>query len=87
MRRPPLNIKNAKVYRLARELADRTGDSLTETVRKSLHERLEREKAREGDPFLIEKLREISDRCASRPLLDNRSDDEIVGYDKHGIPA
>jgi hypothetical protein len=39
------------------------------------------------DPQWIEKLREISDRCAARPVLDARSDDELVGYDEFGVPA
>ena len=43
---PPLNIKDPEVYRLARQLADRTGESMTEAVRKSLRERLTREEVR-----------------------------------------
>ena len=42
---PQLNIKDAEATRLARELADLTGESQTEAVRKALRERLEREKA------------------------------------------
>ena len=83
---PPLNIENPEVYRLARQLADRTGESMTEAVRKSLRERLTREEVRSADPFLMEKLLEISDRCANRPVLDSRSAEEIIGYDEHGIP-
>ena len=83
---PPLNIKDPQVYRLARELARRTGESMTEAVRKSLHDRLAREQRREPDAALMEKLQAISDRCASRRVLDPRSDDEIVGYDEHGAP-
>ena len=83
---PPLNIKDPEVYRLARQLADRTGESMTEAVRKSLRERLTREEVRTADPFLMEKLLEISDRRANRPVLDSRSAEEIIGYDEHGIP-
>ena len=39
------------------------------------------------DPQWIENLREISDRCAARPMLDARSDDELVGYGEFGAPA
>ena len=35
----------------------------------------------------MEKLLEISDRCAQRPILDPRSADEIIGYDEHGVPT
>ncbi|MGC1780219.1 MAG: type II toxin-antitoxin system VapB family antitoxin [Xanthobacteraceae bacterium] len=42
---PQLNIKDAEATRLARELAELTGESQTEAVRRALRERLEREKA------------------------------------------
>ena len=42
---------------------------------------------KDPDPQWIEKLREISDRCAARPVLDARSNDELVGYDEVGVPA
>ena len=82
----PLNIKDAEVYRLARELATRTGESMTQVVRVSLRDRLSREKNRTPDPVVMEKLVEISDRCSRRPVLDPRSDEEILGYDEHGVP-
>ena len=86
MQEPPLNIKDPEVYRMARQLADRTGQSLTAAVRQALREKLEREMRRDADPLLIDKLREISDRCAAEPILDSRTDDEILGYDDRGLP-
>jgi antitoxin VapB len=82
----PLNIKDPEVYRLARQVADLTGETLTDAVRYALRERLSRELQARPDPLWIEKLREISDRCAARPVIDARSDDELVGYDELGIP-
>ena len=82
----PLNIKDAEVYRLARELAARTGESMTQVVRRSLRDRLAREKNRTPDPVVMQKLIEISDRCSRRLVLDPRSDEEILGYDEHGVP-
>jgi hypothetical protein len=38
------------------------------------------------DPLWINRLREISARCAARPIIDVRSDDELMGYDEFGIP-
>ncbi len=35
----------------------------------------------------IGKLEEILHRVDQLPLLDNRSPDEIVGYDENGIPT
>ncbi|MCB1193045.1 MAG: hypothetical protein H7A23_12965 [Leptospiraceae bacterium] len=39
-----------------------------------------------GYMILKEKLLKISRRCASLPILDSRSADEILGYDKQGLP-
>ena len=83
----PLNIKDPEVYQLARQVADLTGETLTAAVRHSLRERLEREQRARPDPQWIEKLREISDRCAARPVLDPRSDDDLADYDEFGVPA
>jgi antitoxin VapB len=83
----PLNIKDPEVYDLARKLSRHTGKSLTEVVRLALRERLAREKQQETDDLVMEKLMEISDRCAARPAGDRRSDEEIIGYDDRGIPA
>ena len=82
----PLNIKNAEVYRLASELAQITGESLTDAVRNALRDRLQRERQAHPDPLWLDRLREISDRCAARPIVDPRSDDDLVGYDEIGIP-
>jgi antitoxin VapB len=82
----PLNIKDPEVYRLARQVADLTGETLTDAVRYALRERLSRELQARPDPLWIEKLREISDRCAARPVIDTRSDNDLVGYDEFGIP-
>jgi hypothetical protein len=48
---------------------------------------LQREQGARPDPEWIEKLREISNRCASRPVRDARSDVELVGYDDFAIPS
>ena len=61
-------------------------ECMTEAVKKALQQRLVREERRKPDPVMIEKLREISDRCARRPVLDSRSDEDIIGYDEHGVP-
>jgi len=82
----PLNIKDPEVYQLARQVADLTGETLTDAVRHALLERLKRKQQARPDPQWIEKLYEISDRCAARPVLDARSDDELVGYDEFGVP-
>jgi antitoxin VapB len=82
-----LSIKDADADRLARALARRTGETLNEAVVKALRERLERE-LRKDEPTerLIEDVMDIGRHCAALPLLDPRRPDEILGYDKHGLP-
>jgi antitoxin VapB len=82
-----LTIKNAEADRLARALAQRTGETLTEAVIKALRERLERELHKDQSvESLIEDVMEIGRHCADLPLLDPRPPDEILGYDKNGLP-
>ena len=82
-----LSIKDPDADRLARALAQRTGETLTEAVIKALRERLEREERKEEIvESLVEDVMEIGRHCASLPLLDSRPADEILGYDKNGIP-
>jgi antitoxin VapB len=81
-----LSLKDPEVDRLAREVAARTGETLTAAVAVALRERLARLKGRRRRRPLREELREIARRCAALPTLDDRSADEIVGYDERGLP-
>lgn len=82
-----LNIKNPATVALADELARRQGISKTAAIHQALSERLHRlgfgDTAQER---LLMELQAIRDRVARLPELDNRSDEEIIGYDEHGIP-
>jgi antitoxin VapB len=80
-----LNIKDPDTDRLARRLARLTGESLIQAVRTAVEERLEREERHRGRPS-IEHLMAIARRCAARPVIDDRSPDEIIGYDERGLP-
>ena len=44
-----LNIKNAETYRLVKELADETGESMTAAVTEAVRERLGRIRAERSD--------------------------------------
>jgi antitoxin VapB len=82
-----LSLKDAETDRLAREVAELTGESLTQAVRIALAERLEREQRRRGQgKGLAERLNEIALHCASLPDYDTRTPDEIIGYDEYGVP-
>ncbi|MGB6744980.1 MAG: type II toxin-antitoxin system VapB family antitoxin [Terracidiphilus sp.] len=84
----PLSIKSPEADRLARQLADATGETITDAVVGALRERLVRERRRkENRDLLLADIRAIADHCASLPVLDTRTEDEILGYDENGIPA
>lgn len=83
-----LSIKDSETERLARALAERTGETLTLATRRALEERLRRVgggAARRAS--LLEDLAEIRRRWSALPVVDHRSADEIIGYDQNGLPG
>jgi antitoxin VapB len=85
---PTLNIKNERVYELARELSAATGESMTGAIEKALVERLERVRRRES-MSVEDRRREIEgiiDRMA--PLLGDLPEDPTAFlYDEEtGLP-
>lgn len=82
-----LSIKNDEADRLARELAELTGEGITEAVITALKERLRRERGRVYPQPLREELAVIRERCSSLPVKDDRPADEIIGYDDRGVPS
>lgn len=81
-----LNIKDPITEQLVRELAAKTGESITIAIRKVAQERLQRVLCDEPGQLVAE-LIAISQRCAALPTLDDRSADEILGYDENGLPS
>ncbi|OFW66827.1 MAG: hypothetical protein A2Z12_00630 [Actinobacteria bacterium RBG_16_68_21] len=79
-----LNVKNDETDRLARELSDLTGESITEAITVALRERLERRRAQGRRKA---RLARLGDDIASLPRLDDRAANEILGYDERGLPA
>jgi antitoxin VapB len=83
----PLSIKDPEADQLARNLAQRTGETITQAVITALRERLAREQRKdETVENLVEEIMDIGKHCAALPLLDARSADEIIGYDERGLP-
>jgi antitoxin VapB len=82
-----LPINSEEVERLAHEIAAYTGESVPDAIRNALRERLDRQKARgKRASSLRPQLQEIRKRCAALPRLDQRTADEILGYDSVGLP-
>ena len=83
-----LNIRNPETERLAAELARETGETKTEAVTKALRDRLSRVRRDRSPPRgLAHELNEIRRRCAALPVVDDRTPDEILGYDERGLPT
>jgi antitoxin VapB len=83
----PLNIKDKATEQSVRELATLTGESVTTAVRRAAEERLQRVRRLPPGGSLAAALLEIGQRCAALPDLDNRTAEEILGYDEHGLPG
>ncbi len=81
-----LSIKHPDADRLARKLAQLTGETLTQAIITALQERILRERGRSRARRLSEELRIIGERCSSLPVLDDRPPEEILGYNEHGLP-
>lgn len=81
-----LSIKDQETERLARALAERTGETLTVATRRALEERLRRVANNARKTALLEDLAAIRRRWKAMPVLDSRGADEIIGYDEKGLP-
>lgn len=82
-----INLDHPEADRLARELAGLTGESVTEAVVQAVRERLASFRRHRERETLLADVAEIQEFVASLPDLDTRSPDEILGYDKHGLPG
>ena len=79
-----LNVKDPEAHRLARAIAEETGESLTRAVTEALRERYQRIQDRKAKASLAE-LHAIAVRAAKfvkRPYVDHA---ELL-YDENGLP-
>ncbi len=82
-----LNIRNPEAEKLAAALARLTGETKTDAVTKALRDRLARVRRERAGRPLADELDDLAAQCARLPLLDPRSEDEILGYDHTGAPG
>lgn len=80
-----LNIKNEDVCELARTVASRTGETLTDAIRRALQERLERLDAADDVAERRRRLYEIIE--ALPPVPPGLTSDTSDLYDEDGLPA
>jgi antitoxin VapB len=79
-----LNIKDPRTHQLAKELAKRTGESMTQAVTKAIEERLGRTESQEAR---VDRLMAIGRRCAGNLEEPNKSIDHgDFLYDEQGLP-
>jgi antitoxin VapB len=88
---PQLNIKDAEATRLARELAELTGESQTEVIRKALRQRLDHERGLRRSASTRSEETEIADlraflaRCRAEMKPYTAADNDYM-YDEFGAP-
>jgi antitoxin VapB len=81
-----MNIKNDEAYRLTKQLAQLTGESLTTAVTEAVRERLNRIR-RERGVDLGERLLAIGRDCAAHLKEPFRTiDHDEMLYDERGLP-
>ena len=80
-----LNIKDPEAHKLAQQLAEETGETMTAAVTEALRERLDRVLQRRNSDAMLAALRAISARSAEilkGPPIDHA---ELL-YDENGLP-
>jgi antitoxin VapB len=81
-----LNIKSEETHKLAQELAELTGESMTGAVTEAVRERLERLRAKRS-AGLADRLLKIGRECAAHlkePFRSGNHGDLL--YDEKGLP-
>ena len=95
-----LTIESPEADRLARELSERTGQSIEQAVVDALRralldgmrEQIERDakfdrtKLPVSGPVDVDGVLEIIERVKKLPVVDPRPADELLGYDEWGLP-
>ena len=80
-----MNIKDEEVHRLARELADRTGQSMTQVVREALAEYDAKLKNADSEERFIRALRALEG-SGARSGLTNLEADAMLYDSETGMP-
>jgi antitoxin VapB len=81
-----MNIKSDEAYRLTKQLAKLTGETLTTAVTEAVRERLDRVRS-ERDIDLAERLLAIGRDCAAHLKEPFRTiDHDKMLYDERGLP-
>jgi antitoxin VapB len=77
-----LYIKNPAAHRLAEQISKRMGVTLSDAVVSALEDKIQKT----GRPVNRARVDALSAKIGALRVLDSRKPDEILGYDKFGIP-
>jgi antitoxin VapB len=80
-----MNIKSEKAHRLAKQLANSTGESMTAVVEQALEEKLSRLNRDLEKEWRYQRLREIV--AQMPPIPQGVTSDHSDLYDEDGLPA
>lgn len=81
-----LNLKSDEAHRLARELADATGESMTAAIIEAMRERLARLRRGSEEEF-VQRILAIGRDCAAHLTEEERTMNlEDLLYDENGLP-
>ena len=84
----PLSIKDPEVDLLARQAASQTGKTITDAVLEALRSYLNSLSRQQDETVLmVADAMAIGRHCAALPTIDNRSDEDILGYNSDGVPG
>jgi antitoxin VapB len=81
----PFSVKNDRADELLDRMRRHTGEGITQAVVTALEERLER--LERGRPSRRDAIDRCLERIRTHRIVDQRSNDEIIGYDEHGLPT
>jgi antitoxin VapB len=80
-----LNIKDPEAHKLARKIAEQTGETMTRAVTQALRERLTRLSKARKPGITAQELLAIGRRCAAT-LKQKPIDHAALLYDEQGLP-
>jgi antitoxin VapB len=81
-----MSIKSSEAEALARKVSAMTGENLTAAIVTALRERLQHLENSKQRDSLADQLNAIARRSAELPVIDQRTNEEIIEYDEQGVP-
>jgi antitoxin VapB len=81
-----LGIEDPETEHLACRLAQLTGETVVVATKRAIEERLSRIDNQHRKTALLDDMAAIRRRWSELPVIVDQTTDEIVVYDKHGLP-